>query len=99
MHINENAPGNISQRGVTSGTDNETGFDPRQDKGAPSETEQAIDQLEGHELIEPREPGVEVVSGYEGEVTLPADDDALVDEDMGDVDVNNSVADEHPEPR
>ncbi|MDE1164339.1 MAG: hypothetical protein PW845_02880 [Pseudomonas sp.] len=27
MHIDENAPGNISQKGVTSGTDNETGHD------------------------------------------------------------------------
>ncbi|MBF8778401.1 hypothetical protein [Pseudomonas fulva] len=28
MEINPNAPGNISQKGVSSGTDNETGFDP-----------------------------------------------------------------------
>ena len=28
MEINPDAPGNISQKGVSSGTDNETGFDP-----------------------------------------------------------------------
>jgi len=28
MDINPDAPGNISQKGVSSGTDNETGFDP-----------------------------------------------------------------------
>jgi hypothetical protein len=33
------------------------------------------------------------------EVPLPADDDAPVDEDMSDVDANNSVSSEHPEPR
>lgn len=29
MDIDENAPGNISQAGVTSTTDNETGHDPK----------------------------------------------------------------------
>jgi len=33
MEIDENAPGNISQGGVTGGTDNETGHDPK--RGAP----------------------------------------------------------------
>lgn len=29
MEIDENAPGNISQKGVSGGTDNETGHDPK----------------------------------------------------------------------
>lgn len=29
MEMNHNAPGNISQKGVNSEADNETGFDPR----------------------------------------------------------------------
>ena len=33
MDIDENAPGNISQKGVTGGTDSETGHDPK--KNAP----------------------------------------------------------------
>eukprot|EP01133_Synstelium_polycarpum_P009849 gene9849-11510_t len=32
MEINEKAPGNVSQQGVTRGTDNETGHDPRRDQ-------------------------------------------------------------------
>ncbi|KAA0983293.1 hypothetical protein [Pseudomonas sp. ANT_J28] len=64
MEIDENAPGNISQAGVTSTTDNEAGHDPK---------------------------------GKEPEVPLPADDEAPVDEDMTDVDANNSVSSEHPE--
>lgn len=35
----------------------------------------------------------------EPEVPLPADDEAPVDEDMSDVEANNSVSSEHPEPR
>ena len=65
MDIDENAPGNISQQGVTVATDNETGHDPKRDKS---------------------------------EVPLPADDEAPVDEEMTDVDANNSVSSEHPEP-
>ena len=33
------------------------------------------------------------------EVPLPADDEAPVDEDMSDVEANNSVSSEHPELR
>ncbi|TKK29463.1 hypothetical protein PspCFBP13528_17140 [Pseudomonas sp. CFBP13528] len=33
MHINENAPGNLSQQDVTRNTDNETGHDPKRDEG------------------------------------------------------------------
>jgi hypothetical protein len=34
MEMNHNAPGNISQKGVNSQADNETGFDPRaQERG------------------------------------------------------------------
>ncbi|MDB5994567.1 MAG: hypothetical protein JWP42_1703 [Pseudomonas sp.] len=65
MDIDENAPGNISQKGVTSGTDNEAGHHS------------------GREEVE---------------VPLPADDDAIVDEEMADVEANNSVSSEHPEP-
>lgn len=64
MDIDENAPGNISQSGATSSTDNEAGHDPK---------------------------------GNESEVRLPADDEAPVDEEMSDVDTNNSVSGEHPE--
>ncbi len=32
MHINENAPGNLSQQDVTLNTDNETGHDPKRDE-------------------------------------------------------------------
>jgi hypothetical protein len=32
MEINENAPGNISQQDVTSGTDSEAGHDPKRDE-------------------------------------------------------------------
>jgi len=66
MDIDENAPGNISQRGTAGKTDNETGNDPKPN---------------------------------EAEVPLPADDEAPVDEEMADVDANNSVSSEHPEPR
>jgi len=34
MEMNHNAPGNISQKGVNSEADNETGFDPRAESGA-----------------------------------------------------------------
>jgi hypothetical protein len=33
MEMNHNAPGNISQKGVNSEADNETGFDPRAEGG------------------------------------------------------------------
>ncbi|MCK1792846.1 hypothetical protein [Pseudomonas violetae] len=65
MEIDENAPGNISQQGVSGGTDNETGHDPRR-------------------------------SGTE--VPFPADEEAPVDEEMTDVDANDSVSSEHPIP-
>jgi len=62
MDIDQNAPGNISQQGVTGGTDNETGCDTKHN---------------------------------EPEVPLPADDEAPTEEDMSDVDANNSVSSEH----
>ncbi|MFY0729844.1 hypothetical protein [Pseudomonas sp. NFX15] len=34
----------------------------------------------------------------EAELPLPADDEAPVDEEMEDVDANNSVSSEHPDP-
>ena len=37
--------------------------------------------------------------GHSGEVPLPADDDAPIEEDMQDVDANNSVSSEHPQPK
>jgi hypothetical protein len=98
MDINENAPGNISQGGVTSGTDNETGFDPNRGSDKPQMDEEDIDQLEGHQLIEPREPGVEVPLDNESEIPLPSDNETPVDEEMDDVDANNSVSSEHPAP-
>ncbi|MDR9754283.1 hypothetical protein RG836_22770 [Pseudomonas sp. SZMC_28357] len=65
MDIDENAPGNISQNGVTGATDNETGHDPKQ---------------------------------HQSEVPLPADDEAPLEEDMTDVEANDSVSEEHPAP-
>nr|WP_314643825.1 hypothetical protein [uncultured Pseudomonas sp.] len=65
MDIDENAPGNKSQQGVTGGTDNETGHDPKEN---------------------------------EPEVPLQGRDEAPVDEEMADVDANNSVSSEHPKP-
>ncbi|MBM3104289.1 hypothetical protein IIE18_04040 [Pseudomonas sp. V1] len=35
----------------------------------------------------------------EGEIPLPADDQAPVDKELADVEANNSVSSEHPEPR
>ncbi|MBA1200345.1 hypothetical protein G7009_00810 [Pseudomonas capeferrum] len=35
----------------------------------------------------------------EAEVPLPPDDEAPVEEEMSDVDANNSVSSEHPDPR
>ena len=54
MDINEKAPGNISQGGASSGTDNETGFDHLRDKAQRSLADEEIDQLEGHDLVEPQ---------------------------------------------
>lgn len=65
MDIDENAPGNISQKGVSSGTDNEAGHDPRRN---------------------------------ETEVPLPADDEAPVDEELAELEANNSVPSGHPNP-
>jgi len=65
MDIDENAPGNISQKGVTSSTHNEIGSEPKSNQA---------------------------------EVPFPADDDALIDEEMADVDAANSVVSKHPKP-
>lgn len=47
MDIDENAPGNISQKGVMSGTDNETGHDPRRtdtEVPLPADDESPVDE-------------------------------------------------------
>lgn len=47
MDIDENAPGNISQKGVTSDTDNETGHDPKRNEPEvplPADDEAPIDE-------------------------------------------------------
>lgn len=47
MDIDENAPGNISQKGVTSNTDNETGHDPRKHESGvllPADDESPVDE-------------------------------------------------------
>ncbi len=64
MEIDENAPGNRSQQGVTRTTDNEAGQDPRR---------------------------------RESEIPLPPDDATPVEEELSDVEANNSVSSEHPE--
>ena len=38
-------------------------------------------------------------SNREGEVPLPADDESPIDQEMRDVDANNSVSSEYPQPR
>lgn len=46
MDIDENAPGNISQKGVTGATDNETGHDPKRDEAEvplPADDEAPVD--------------------------------------------------------
>lgn len=65
MDIDENAPGNLSQKGVAGKTDTEAASDPG--KG-------------------------------ETQVPLPDDADASLDEEMPDVEANNSVSEEHPQP-
>lgn len=53
MHINPDAPGNISQKGVNSEADNETGFDklnqghdkPGFDPESPDVSDPAVDPL------------------------------------------------------
>ncbi|VVN69034.1 hypothetical protein [Pseudomonas fluorescens] len=47
MDIDENAPGNISQKGVSSGTDNEAGHDPRRNETEvplPADDEAPVDE-------------------------------------------------------
>ncbi|UZE14784.1 hypothetical protein [Pseudomonas sp. B21-053] len=47
MDIDENAPGNISQKGVTSDTDNETGHDPKRSEPEmplPADDEAPVDE-------------------------------------------------------
>jgi len=47
MEIDENAPGNISQKGVMSGTDNETGHDPKRNDPEvplPADDESPVDE-------------------------------------------------------
>lgn len=47
MEIDESAPGNISQKGVTSSTDNETGHDPKRNEPEvplPADEEAPIDE-------------------------------------------------------
>lgn len=47
MDMDENAPGNISQKGVTSDTDNETGHDPKRNEPEvplPADDEAPIDE-------------------------------------------------------
>lgn len=46
MNIDENAPGNISQKGVTSNTDNEAGHEPKVNKAdlpLPADDEAPVD--------------------------------------------------------
>ncbi|VVM39842.1 hypothetical protein PS662_02902 [Pseudomonas fluorescens] len=47
MDIDENAPGNISQKGVTGVTDNETGHDPKRNEAAiplPADDDAPVDE-------------------------------------------------------
>jgi hypothetical protein len=50
----------------------------------------------GRPDVMPNPPGTEQTPAREGEVPLPRDDDAPVDEERQDVDANNSISEEHP---
>jgi hypothetical protein len=45
------------------------------------------------------QPGVDELPGNEGEIPLDTDDDAPVQEEMTDVDVDNAEMDDQPNPR
>jgi hypothetical protein len=100
MEINEDAPGNISQKGVTSGTDNETGFDPREGAGkAPAAQSQPHQPAGGKVSNARKDDGSEPLADNASEVPLAPDDEAPVDENMADVEANNSVSSDHPDAR
>lgn len=61
MEINPDAPGNISQKGVSSGTDNETGFDPN----SQEQLDPAVDRR--HPARNDGEPDTQEGEDHEGE--------------------------------
>lgn len=70
MDINENAPGNISQKGVTSNTDNETGPDPKQHESEaplPADDESPVDEemldVDAANSVSSEHPGAGTNSG------------------------------------
>lgn len=67
MEINPNAPGNISQKGVASGTDNETGFDPSLEK----EVDPAVDRR--HPAHNPAKPNTQEKASGEDDKETPCD--------------------------
>ena len=67
MDINPNAPGNISQKGVSSGTDNETGFDP----SLAEDLDPAVDRR--HPVHNPAEPNTQEKAAGEDDEETPGD--------------------------
>ncbi|MHC8321151.1 hypothetical protein ACYZT4_10700 [Pseudomonas sp. GB2N2] len=88
MDINENAPGNISQKGVTSNTDNETGHDPAKhelEAPLPADDESPVDE----EMLDV--DAVNSVSSEHPEAgTRGRDDDPDADPQMNDQDDNET---------
>ncbi|MDY7560196.1 hypothetical protein [Pseudomonas sp. AB6] len=80
MDINEKAPGNVSQGGVSSGTDNETGFDLRDKAQRALDDEDTADDDVGEGLTDDErvsredddaEGGARVTPGPADEERLP----------------------------
>lgn len=57
MEMNHNAPGNISQKGVNSEADNETGFDPRAQGGGQTDSvDDQTDSVDNELGFDPESP-------------------------------------------
>lgn len=69
--------------------------------GIPGGTENAVDSIEPLEpgrpdVIPNPSPGDGDVTAEEGEIPLSSDDGAPLEEDMSDVEANDSISSEHP---
>jgi hypothetical protein len=72
--------------------------------GIPGGTENAVDSIEplepGRPDVMPNPaPGDDDPASEEGEIPLDPDDEAPLEEDMSDVEANNSFSTEHPPQR
>lgn len=68
MEINHDAPGNISQKGVNSNADNETGFDPR-----ATSADKAVDSSHPATASAGAQAGVDDELGFDPESPDPSD--------------------------